>query len=104
MFARRVIRALSTRIKYRSCTPLSLDKGMDSHTRETVKEMNVQSGNGQEFLYRFYIGEERELGVYDLILICIHENRKYIYLLLAKFFRDVIENFCLNMIIFFLIL
>lgn len=71
---------------------------------ETVKEMNVQSGNGQEFLYRFYIGEERGLGVYDLILICIHENRKYIYWLLAKFFRDVIENFCLNMIIFFLIL
>lgn len=71
---------------------------------ETGKEMNVQSGNGQEFLYRFYIGEERGLGVYDLILICIHENRKYIYLLLAKFFRDVIENFCLNMIIFFLIL
>lgn len=71
---------------------------------ETGKEMNVQSGNGQEFLYRFYIDEERGLGVYDLILICIHENRKYIYLLLAKFFRDVIENFCLNMIIFFLIL
>lgn len=71
---------------------------------ETVKEMNVQSGNGQEFLYRFYIGEKRGLGVYDLILICIHENRKYIYLLLAKFFRDVIENLCLNMIIFFLIL
>lgn len=69
---------------------------------ETVKEMNVQSGNGQEFLYRFYIGEERGLGVYDLI--CIHENRKYIYLLLPKFFRDVIENLCLNMIIFFLIL
>lgn len=69
---------------------------------ETVKEMNVQSGNRQEFLYRFYIGEERRLGVYDLI--CIHENRKYIYLLLAKFFRDVIENLCLNMIIFFLIL
>lgn len=69
---------------------------------ETGKEMNVQSGNGQEFLYRFYIGEERGLGVYDLILICIHENRKYIYLLLAKFFRDVIENLCLNLFLNFI--
>lgn len=50
VFARRVIRVLSKRIKYRSSTLLSrLTIGVDS--LETVKEMNIKSGKSeQEFL------------------------------------------------------